>query len=261
MNHHQGSIYCIDWSRTGRLIATGSNDKTIKLLVCPDFQHDQNSDLLELMLEGHQAIVRSVCFNPANDLNLLSGGHMDPDVKIWDSETGQSVHNLQGHQGSINSVKMANDGSFAISVGTDKTIRMWDIRDSRQVNQLDASDFSEMNEICFAKSNLHNGNIMASIAHKCGEISFWDLTAMRPVHRIQNFHQSECRSLSLTEDCKFLATAGFDGMVKIMDLETMSTVKELQEHSDKVVSVKWHPYLPMLLSTSADKSARVWLPS
>jgi len=48
MNHHQGSIYCIDWSRTGRLIATGSNDKTIKLLVCPDFHNDQGSDLLEL---------------------------------------------------------------------------------------------------------------------------------------------------------------------------------------------------------------------
>jgi len=44
-----------------------------------------------------------------------------------------------------------------------------------------------------------------------------------------------------------------------MDLEHMQTVKELTEHEDKVVSVKWHPYLPMLLSTSADKSARIWL--
>jgi WD40 repeat protein len=36
-NHHNGSLYCVDWSRTSRLIASGSNDKTIKLLVCPDF--------------------------------------------------------------------------------------------------------------------------------------------------------------------------------------------------------------------------------
>lgn len=27
VNHHEGSIYCVDWSRTERLIATGSNDK------------------------------------------------------------------------------------------------------------------------------------------------------------------------------------------------------------------------------------------
>lgn len=31
-NHHLGSIYCIDWSHSGNLIATGSNDKTIKIV-------------------------------------------------------------------------------------------------------------------------------------------------------------------------------------------------------------------------------------
>jgi len=27
-----------------------------------------------MVLEGHQAIVRTLCFNPVNDLILLSGG-------------------------------------------------------------------------------------------------------------------------------------------------------------------------------------------
>ncbi|XP_037078833.1 WD repeat-containing protein 47-like [Pollicipes pollicipes] len=30
--HHKGSIYCMAWSPVGDLIATGSNDKTIKLM-------------------------------------------------------------------------------------------------------------------------------------------------------------------------------------------------------------------------------------
>lgn len=29
--HHFGSIYCTSWNYSGNLIATGSNDKTIKL--------------------------------------------------------------------------------------------------------------------------------------------------------------------------------------------------------------------------------------
>ena len=33
--YHNGSIYSVDWSHTGRLIATGSNDKTINLLISP----------------------------------------------------------------------------------------------------------------------------------------------------------------------------------------------------------------------------------
>ena len=37
-DHHNGSIYCVDWSRTSRLVATGSNDKMIKILVTPLFE-------------------------------------------------------------------------------------------------------------------------------------------------------------------------------------------------------------------------------
>lgn len=30
--HHLGSIYCVAWSPSGRLIATGSNDKLVKIV-------------------------------------------------------------------------------------------------------------------------------------------------------------------------------------------------------------------------------------
>ena len=55
------------------MIATGSNDKLVKLLVCPDFQNDDN-EILEMTLSGHNNIVRTVCFNPKKDTQLLSGG-------------------------------------------------------------------------------------------------------------------------------------------------------------------------------------------
>jgi WD40 repeat protein len=31
MKQHKGSIYCAAWNPTGDILATGSNDKTIKL--------------------------------------------------------------------------------------------------------------------------------------------------------------------------------------------------------------------------------------
>ena len=40
-NHHNGSLYCLDWSRSQRLIATGSNDRSIKILVTPDLENPQ----------------------------------------------------------------------------------------------------------------------------------------------------------------------------------------------------------------------------
>ena len=70
------------------------------------------------------------------------------------------------------------------------------------------------------------------------------------------------RGVSYSVDGYFVASASYDAQVHISDtvnLEKVSIVKTL-EHEDKVVSVKWHPYLPLLLSTSADKTARIWYP-
>lgn len=30
--HHKGSIYCVSWSPDGELIATGSNDKSVRIV-------------------------------------------------------------------------------------------------------------------------------------------------------------------------------------------------------------------------------------
>ena len=99
--HHNGSIYCIDWSRNTRLVATGSNDKMVKVLVTPNFEEQENgeqpSDIKELELAGHKAIVRTVCFNPIDPTCLLSGGLMENELKVWDTESGQNVANLMGH--------------------------------------------------------------------------------------------------------------------------------------------------------------------
>jgi hypothetical protein len=73
-NHHLGSIYCMDWSRSGRLIATGSNDKMVKILVAPDLTEEgDSSEYTELRLLGHKGIVRSVCFTH-DETKVLSAG-------------------------------------------------------------------------------------------------------------------------------------------------------------------------------------------
>ena len=74
---------------------------------------------------------------------------MESDVKVWDTQTGQNVANMKGHQeGNINAIKASFDGSFAISVGTDKKINIWDIRCHKCVDTMDSSMFYEMNEVC-----------------------------------------------------------------------------------------------------------------
>ena len=76
-NHHLGSLYCLDWSVSGRLLASGSNDKVIKLMVVPplsegDGKNNEDDDILELPINGHKGTIRSICFDPSSDLTLLT---------------------------------------------------------------------------------------------------------------------------------------------------------------------------------------------
>lgn len=57
---------------------------------------------------------------------------------------------MKGHAGDVFSIKMAGDGSFAISVGMDKKIMIFDIRCAKAVASMDASDFSEMHDVALS---------------------------------------------------------------------------------------------------------------
>ena len=104
-------------------------------------------------------------------------------------------------------------------------------------------------------------NGQASVGHVDGVVSIWNLK-MRQLVAHDKLHEGDVRGVSYSADGRYVASAGFDKNIVItdtMNFEKMHVVKMLQ-HDDKALSVKWHPYLPLLISTSADKSARIWAP-
>jgi WD40 repeat protein len=56
----------------------------------------------------------------------------------------------------------------------------------------------------------------ASVGHYDGSISIWDLN-MRRCQRIQKIHNGEVRGVSYSADGRFVASAGFDKNINILD--------------------------------------------
>jgi len=253
---HNGSIYSVDWSHTGRLIATGSNDKTINLLVSPfsDPSNTNKSEILQMALTGHKSTVRSVCFEHNNEQHLASGGLGEGTVRIWDTENGTVLSKLEGHKDSIYAIKAFSGGNKFVSVGMDKTIKVWDIRQNVPINSISATEFSPINDISICPE-YPNGEI-TGVCHSDGMITIWDLTTNKLVMKLKQ-HSDESRAISFSSDGIYRATCSFDKTIKISKILSENEEKVLN-HEDKVVCVKWHPFLPILVSTAADSTARVW---
>ena len=265
-NHHMGSIYCLDWSVSGRLLASGSNDKLIKLMVVPELsestnskKNEENDDILELPIEGHNGTVRSICFDPSSDLTLLTAGDMDKNIKMWDTENGSSIGELVGHTNDVTCIKWSNDGNYFGSGSADKTIKLWDLKSLREICSVPTLGYGSINDI----SLLNTGEMLiAAAAHVDGKITIWDAQRKSLFTEIkENTQQKEVRGLAFSPDGKFLVSGGFDNKVKIYDIMNNFNLAGELVHNDKVVSVKWHPDLPILISTSADKTARLWSPT
>ena len=263
-NHHLGSLYCLDWSVSGRLLASGSNDKIIKLMVVPplsegDGKNNEDDDILELPINGHAGTIRSICFDPSSDLTLLTAGDIDKNIKIWDTENGSSKGELIGHNKDVTTIKWSNDGSYFGSGSADKTIRLWDLKSLKEICTIPTLGYGPINDI----SLLNTGEMLIVAAgHVDGNITIWDAQRKSLFTEIkENSQGKEVRTICFSPDGKYLISGGFDNKIKIYDILNNFNLASELEHNDKVVSVKWHPDLPIIVSTSADKTARIWSPT
>ncbi|XP_043211667.1 WD repeat-containing protein 47-like [Amphibalanus amphitrite] len=260
--HHKGSIYCMAWSPVGDLIATGSNDKTIKLM-----RFDADSCTMEepaAELTMHDGTVRDVCFieDMSNKSSLLvSGGAGDCKIYVTDCATGVPFQALSGHTGTVLSLSTWG-GAMFVSGSQDRTVRVWDLRSRGCVNRLQppsvhtASRGSPVASLAVEPS----GRLLVS-GHEDSSCVLYDLRGDRVIQTFRP-HDGDVRSVRFSPHAFYLLTAGYDNRLVLSDLQGDLTMPlpsvVVAQHQDKVITGRWHPYEFSFLSTGADKTCTLW---
>jgi len=262
--HHKGSIYCLAWSPAGDLIATGSNDKTVKLM---RFNPDTcNMEGPEVELAMHDGTVRDVCFieDMSNKSSLLvSAGAGDCKIYVTDCASGTPFQALSGHSGHVLSLYTWG-GAMFISGSQDKTVRMWDLRTRGCVNMI--------TPLTSPSSPVNKGSAVASVAvdpsgrlmvsgHEDSTCVLYDIRGNRTIQSFKP-HTSDVRSVRFSPSAYYLLTGGYDNKLVLTDLQgdlTMSLPSiVVAQHQDKVISGRWHPNEFSFISSSADKTCALW---
>ncbi|MEH1819446.1 MAG: WD40 repeat domain-containing protein, partial [Nostoc sp.] len=89
---HANSVYGISFSPDGKMLASASGDKTVKLW-------DTTTGKEIKTLTGHTNEVNGISFSP--DGKMLASASGDKTVKLWDTTTGKEIKTLTGHTNEV----------------------------------------------------------------------------------------------------------------------------------------------------------------
>ena len=70
----------------------------------------------------------------------LAAPRRRPTITTWDTSTGAVAASLLGHDASINALDVDESGRWALSGSDDETVRLWDLRDSAEVQRFEGFD-------------------------------------------------------------------------------------------------------------------------
>lgn len=158
---------------------------------------------------------------------------------------------LEGHPDAVLDVALNLDGNVAVSVGADRTLRVWDLATQTCTLTLDGHDDSVVAVAITPDATL------AATASYDKTVRTWDLAAGKPLKTLQG-HEDNVLSVAMTPDGRVLVSASQDKTVRVWNGSTGRCLQVLTGHSEACMGVAVSHDGRVAVSASYDKTLRQW---
>jgi WD40 repeat protein len=234
-----GGVSSVAWSPDGKILASGSDDKTIKLW-------EAASGKLLSTLEGHTYQVYSVAWSP--DGKTLASGSYDQTVKLWEAASGKLLATLQGNTQGVNSVAWSPDGKTLASGSWDDTVKLWEAASGKLLASWEGHN-GYVRSVAWSP----DGKTLAS-GSADNTVKLWEAASGKLLATLQG-HTNWIDSVAWSPDGKTLASGSGDKTIKVWEAASGKLLSTLQ--TDPVGSVAWSPDGKTLASGSY-RTVNLW---
>jgi WD40 repeat protein/serine/threonine protein kinase len=243
-----GTIWWLDWSPDGRLLAVGGEDvrvwdpstrQTIAILqksLPVDVDRDEGDWPIAWSPDGKQ-------------LAIATAGNL---IRIWDPREGTELASVGPQETRPNRLTWSPDARQLATGDQAGNVRIWEIGgDSKpvvlrgNVDWVRSLQWSPDGKSLAAGDNFH------------GWLDIWD-PAGRKLAKSFKAHSHFIKGLSWSPDSQLLATGSKDQRLKIWNTKTWSASLEIRAHLGSVDAISWSPDGKWIASGGADSNVKIW---
>jgi len=245
---HTEAVLSLAISPNGRILASGSADKTIHLWQV--LESRVNPEPIHI-LKGHTAPVSALAMSP--DGRILVSGSEDKTIKLWQIGTGFLLRTLTEHTGSVFALAISPDGRILASGSGDGTIKIWQLSGVKILHTL-----TNHSKSVLAIAISANGGILAS-GSEDKTVKIWQLGNSEPSFQgeITSHSQPVC-ALAFNPQQTILASASFDKTIQIWDVDAHSRLGNPKTHSIRFDCLAFSPDGKTIATGCEDKSIKLW---
>jgi WD40 repeat protein len=252
---HRGLIWSIAWAPNGHLLASASDDGTLRIW-------DAGKYTVLNILRAHSDMVLSVGWSP--DGSRLITGNIDGTLELWDTSNRKNLAVWKGHAPensgksgiwalAVFAAAWSPDGRRIASTREDNIVQLWEAKTGKVLNVL-LTNQGSANIVAWSP----DGRLLA-VTNDIGSVQLWDAQTGKNVALLQGHPEAGwANAVTWSPDGSMLASTREEGTVQLWDAKLGKELAALQGHKTEVWGAAWSPDGFRIVSGSKDATIRLW---